>query len=57
MIDIPCMCYRNSRTLEETKNKTKIEEECMQHARKQRPGTNFPKIVKYKSPSHSKLNN
>ena len=27
------------------------------HARKGRPGTNFPKIVKYKSPSGSKLNN
>ena len=35
----------------------KNEEECMQHERNQRPGTNFPKIVKYKSPSHSKLNN
>ena len=27
------------------------------HARKRRSGTNFPKIVKYKSPSRSKLNN
>ena len=27
------------------------------HARKRRSGTNFPKIVIYKSPSHSKLNN
>ena len=27
------------------------------HARKRRPGTNFPKIVKYKSPSRSKLSN
>ena len=27
------------------------------HASKRRSGTNFPKIVKYKSPSRSKLNN
>ena len=27
------------------------------HARKRRPGTNVPKVVKYKSPSRSKPNN
>ena len=27
------------------------------HARKRRPGTNVPKVVKYKSPSRSKRNN
>ena len=27
------------------------------HARNRRPGTNVPKVVKYKSPSRSKPNN
>ena len=37
------------------KNKNKKRERL--HARKRRSGTNVPKIVKYKSPSRSKLNN
>ena len=36
------------------KQKQKNERDCM---RGNEGGTNFPKIVKYKSPSRSKLNN
>ena len=37
------------------RNKTKKPERL--HARKRMPGASFPKIVKYKSPCGSKLNN
>ena len=37
--------------------KNKNKKRARLHARKRRSGTNFPKIVKYKSPSRSKLNN
>ena len=39
------------------KNKQQNKKRARLHARKQRSGANFPKIVKYKSPSRSKLNN
>ena len=41
----------------EKKYKNKNKKRARLHASKQRSGTNFPKIVKYKSPSRSKLNN
>ena len=42
---------------EKTKTKNKIKQKRGRlHARKRTPGTNSPKIVKYKSPSGSKLN-
>ena len=41
----------------EKKNKTTTTTTTTLHARKRRPGTNVPKVVKYKSPSRSKPNN
>ena len=38
-------------------NKTEKKKTTTLHARKRRPGTNVPKVVKYKSPSRSKPNN
>ena len=40
----------------EKKYKNKNKKRARLHASKRRPGTNFPKIVKYKCPSRSKLN-
>ena len=40
-----------------TKNKITKKKRARLHARKRRPGTNFPKIVKYKSPGGSKHSN
>ena len=45
------------KSYEKNKNKNKNKKRARLHASKQRSGTNFPKIVKYKSPSRSKLNN
>ena len=39
------------------KKKCKNKKRARLHARKRRSGKNLPKIVKYKSPSRSKLNN
>ena len=41
----------------EKKYKNKNKKRARLHERKRRSGTNFPKIVKDKSPSGSKLNN
>ena len=41
----------------EKKYKNKNKKRARLHERKRRSGTNFPKTVKYKSPSCSKLNN
>ena len=40
-----------------TKKTTKNKKRARLHSGKQRSGANFPKIVKYKSPSRSKINN
>ena len=49
------ICHVCVTDIQEPYEKTKKRERL--HARKRRPSRNFPKIVKYKSPSGSKLNN